>query len=73
MNKIADAIRRSDLFAIPVQLTYKGSKAFNTMVGGCFSIALILAFMSIFAVDIHRGITNPEYVTSVTTSFARFS
>ena len=56
-----------------MQLTYKGSKAFNTVVGGCFSIALILAFMSIFAVDIHRGIANPEYVSSVSTSFARFS
>ena len=56
-----------------MQLTYKGSKAFNTVVGGCFSIVLILAFITIFAFDIHKGITNPYYDSSSTTNFTRYN
>ena len=36
-------VRERDLFAIPVQLTYKGNKEFNTAIGGFCSISLWLA------------------------------
>ena len=60
-KSIAKCTRRQDLFAIPVQLTYKGHKAFNTMVGGCFSIFLILVFLTIIAIDVEKLIRDPEY------------
>ena len=56
-----------------MQLTYKGHKAFNTAVGGCCSIALVLTIAIVFAHDIYNGITKPVYVSSSDTAFPRFA
>ena len=50
MNNIMKWIRDKDFFAVPVQFSYKNKRAFNTHVGGCLSIVLVLAFVSYFTV-----------------------
>ena len=39
--KVGSYVKESDLFGIPVQLTYKGQSAFNTLCGGIVSLMLI--------------------------------
>ena len=46
MQKAAKILRHLDLFAVRVQLNYKGQKAFNTAVGGCISLLLVLGFLA---------------------------
>ena len=45
-KKLSELIKGQDLFGAPVQLTYKGQKAFNTIFGGCVSIILVLTILS---------------------------
>ena len=44
-----DFVKQQDLFAIPVQLTYKGERAFTSFCGGCVSILFALIAAAIFA------------------------
>ena len=50
LSKIASYIKEKDIFAIPVQLTYKGQRKFNTMVGGCCTILLFLMIVISFPI-----------------------
>ena len=43
------------------------------MVGGCFSIFLILVFIAIIAIDIEKLIRDPVYRSVQSNTFARFS
>lgn len=61
------------MFAQNVYFTYKGKKAFTTMLGGCCSIVLVLAFLSFFISDAYHLSTSPEYTSSTSTTFARYS
>ena len=45
LEKLKELIRSRDLFGKPVQLTYKGKSAFNTVCGGCVSLLLILVIL----------------------------
>ena len=47
---ISNLIKKSDLFCVPVQLTYRGEREFKTITGGCCSILFLLAVVTIFAV-----------------------
>ena len=60
MQCILNTVRNFDLFAVPVSLTYKGKKRFNTLCGGCFSLFLILCFFSYAGISLHQLIKNPE-------------
>ena len=50
---LIEPVRRVDIFAVPVSLTYKGQRQFNTFVGGCFSLLLIVAFLTYSAISMH--------------------
>jgi hypothetical protein len=49
------------LFAVPVTLTYKNQKAFNTLVGGVSSVALIMGFCAVVAVMVGDAFRHPDY------------
>ena len=63
-KKLAKAIKSQDLFAIPVQLTYRGEKGFNTFCGGCISVLLIAGLSTYFALSLHNLYMNPDYMVS---------
>ena len=48
-----------DMFAVPVSLTYKGKTQFNTLCGGCFSLVIILTFVTYAGLSMHTLITQP--------------
>lgn len=60
MQKVLEVIRGFDLFAVPVQLNYKGQKAFNTAVGGCCSLILTIGFISYAAYVLKEDLVMPE-------------
>ena len=41
-------VLKSDLFAATPTLRYKGGSAYETVVGGCLSIILVICFILIF-------------------------
>lgn len=71
MQRILNKVRKADIFAVPVRLTYKGEKSFNTIVGGCCSILLILGLLAYTIPTLHNLITNP--VLSGNSSMIYFS
>ena len=54
-------IRGQDLFATPVQISYKGSRAFRTILGGMCSILFIAVVTIFFVVDVHELIVDPTF------------
>lgn len=54
-----NAIESIDLFAQPVTLTYRGKREFSTVLGGCLSLVIILAFTTYASVTLHELITQP--------------
>ena len=52
---------RSDLFAANPNLRYKGGSAYETVVGGCLSIILVLLFIFIF----YNSFVNVLYKVNV--------
>ena len=65
-------MRSLDLFAVPVSLTYKGQRQFTTLLGGFFSLLIILSFLVFTAVSLHTHIVSPDFLqgNSVMTYFA---
>ena len=61
-NKIAPAIKSRDIFGVPVQLTYKGQVAFNTVTGGIFSIIFLLTFLVGFVYQLYMVTSDPEFM-----------
>ena len=55
-------IRQRDLFGIPVQLTYKGAPAFNTICGGCVSIIMMLGFAVMFCINLYGVWFEPQFL-----------
>ena len=66
MQNIANLIRDFDLFAVPVSLTYKGKRFFGTLAGGCFSLLLIMLFLTDSIWRLHIMMVNPELKSSFT-------
>ena len=64
MQKTLNFVRKLDLFAVRVQLSYKGQRAFNTATGGCISLLLVLSFLSYAAYELHRNLNSPELHSS---------
>ena len=60
-KKISQSVRRRDLFAIPVQLTYKGQRKFHTLLGGFCTVILTIAAVVSLPIMIIDGIYNPDY------------
>lgn len=74
MKKISESIRRQDFFAERVHLTYKGRRSFKTVVGGCVSIIMILALISIFTLDIYQlAVAHPEFSNSSHKTFVSYT
>ena len=59
MQKILGSLRKIDLFAVPISLTYKGEKKFSTRIGGCLSLILLLGFVAYSIVTLYDLINNP--------------
>ena len=57
-------MRSLDLFAVHVQLSYKGRRAFSTAAGGCISLILVLSFLSYAAYTLHGNLMNPVLKSS---------
>ena len=62
-------IRKQDLFATPVNLSYKGGRAFRTVLGGICSIIFIAAVATLFTVNIWNLNVSPTFRESQTHSF----
>ena len=58
-SKISKAVKSQDMFAVPVQLTYRGERAFNTRCGGCISIIIGFGLMIYFACEFNREFNHP--------------
>ena len=62
-------VRDMDMFAVPVSLSYKGKSHFNTLCGGCFTLVLVLTFLSYSVISLHDLITNPVLKGNAQTSY----
>ena len=59
-TKVGNVVRGTDLFGVPVQLTYKGRTTFNTICGGCLSILLVIGLVVYFALEFHQEWLHPR-------------
>ena len=50
MQSCMNKVRQSDLFGVPVNLTYKGEESFRTFMGGLISILFVIASIIYFGV-----------------------
>ena len=64
LKTLKSAIKGQDLFGVPVQLTYKGQTAFNTVLGGCLSILLAVVFAVYFAFAFKQLYLHPDYLST---------
>lgn len=60
-KSVANALESFDLFAQPVTLTFKGKRSFGTLIGGCLSLVIVLAFAAYSAVYMKKLITEPVF------------
>ena len=67
-----DFVKRQDLFAVPVQLTYKGERGFSTFCGGCVSIMFVLTVMALFGYYSHEFYMNPQFGTSASVNYITY-
>ena len=70
-TNLKSALKNSDLFGIPVELTYRGETTFNTICGGFLSILMIIGFTIYFALELHSEYYEPRFLTSPTTYDSR--
>ena len=61
MQKIREKVKEQDFFGKPIQLTYKGDKEFNSSIGGCCSIILVIGALIIFCVDLREVLFNRKF------------
>ena len=54
-------VKYSDLFAIPVQLTFRGERFFYTLCGGIFSIIFMILLTGVTIYKFSSHIDNPQY------------
>ena len=70
--KLKEFVRGKDLFAVPVQLNYKGQRKFNTLLGGCCSIFLLVGILVAFSFNLYYHIDEPEFIKSSTNSYLSY-
>ena len=51
-------MKNFDLFAMRVQLNYKGRRAFNTAAGGFLSLILVLSFLAYAGTELNKNLTH---------------
>ena len=66
---ILNWVRGIDIFAVPVLLTYKGQKAFNTLLGGFFTLFLIVSFLSYSGIQLYEMIAYPDQWSTTEASY----
>ena len=54
-------IQKADLFGVNFQLTHNENTQYRTVLGGCVSIAVMLTFTALFAIQLHEDTTNPIF------------
>ena len=64
----ANMIRSYDHFASPVSLTFKGKKRFSTIIGGFFSLLMILIVLCYGGILINILINKSETMRSLSIS-----
>ena len=70
---VTDLIRQQDLFAIPVQLNYKGRRSFTTFIGGCCSILLVLSTIALFIYSSIDFFSDPRFSSNSSVSYITYS
>lgn len=60
MEKIKDQIRQRDMFAVPINLKYKGNSSFQTIPGGFCSI-IILVIISVLTYSELLKVYNRDF------------
>lgn len=65
MQTTLNFVRKLDLFAVRVQLSYKGQRFFGTAFGGCISLLLVLSFLSVVAFELNRSLMTPVLSSSI--------
>lgn len=58
-KRLGRIIQDFDLFGVPVQLTYKGERRFNSCCGGSVSILMIVCLVGAFIWQIQNLILQP--------------
>ena len=66
MQSCKNRVRELDAMAIPVGLTYNGSKEFATLFGGCVTLLVVIVIGSLSIDNIIDCFTKPVYITSTT-------
>ena len=69
---IFEFVKGQDLFAVPVQLTYKGERGFSTFCGGCVSIIFVLTVIVLFGYYSHEFYMNPQFGTSASVNYIKY-
>ena len=71
-KKMKTFLKTVDIFAKPIQLTYKGQDKFRTSFGGVLSVGVIILIVSLFAYNlrdlINRNRTEVKKNTLVTST-----
>ena len=70
---VTELIKRQDLFAIPVQLNYKGRHSFTTLIGGCCSILLVLLSIALFIYSSIDFFNDPSFSSNASVSYITYS
>ena len=65
MQNALNFVRKLDLFAVRVQLSYKGQRFFRTAFGGCISLLLVLSFIFVVAFELNRSLMSPVLYSSI--------
>ena len=63
-SRVTQQIKSFDFFAIPVQLTYNGQRAFFTLFGGCVSLILIICLAVVFILGSRLAYIDPTFQKS---------
>ena len=66
-------MRKLDLFAVQVQLSYKGERSFNTALGGFCSLLLVLCFLAYAAYELNDNLSNEVLHNSQESIYAPIS
>ena len=69
---VINFVKRQDLFGVPVQLTYRGERAFTSFIGGFCSIMFVLSVISTFVVYSRRFFDNPQFSSNASVNFITY-
>ena len=61
MKEHLEVLRKFDLFAVPISLSYKGKKEFSTKCGGFASLLIMIIFSLTASFKLYTYMTNPQF------------